>query len=181
MDLEKEATVNVDTSLTVDIADKCNELLATRKQIERCEANLADLKKDEKILATNEIPKAMAEAGVTMLKLYDGSTVEVKPIYSARMPSDSRKQEAFEWLRENGAGDLIKNIVSLNFGRAEDSDAKKLFENLQEQGYNVSQNEKVEPNTLKAFVREKLQKGQNVPTDLFSVFVTNQTSIKTKE
>ena len=120
MDLEKEATVNVDTSHTVDIADKCNELLATRKQIEKCEANLADLKKDEKILATNEIPKAMAEAGVTMLKLYDGSTVEVKPIYSARMPSDSRKQEAFEWLRENGAGDLIKNIVSLNFGRAED-------------------------------------------------------------
>ena len=36
MDLEKEATVNVDTSLTVDIADKCNELLATRKQIEKC-------------------------------------------------------------------------------------------------------------------------------------------------
>ncbi len=181
MDLEKEATVNVDTSLTVDIASKCNELLATRKQIEKCEENLSRLKKDEKILASNEIPKAMAEAGVTMLKLSDGSTVDVKPIYSASMPKNSRKQEAFEWLRENGAGDLIKNIVSLNFGRAEDSDAKKLFENLQEQGYNVSQNEKVEPNTLKAFVREKLQNGQKVPTDLFSVFVTNQTSIKTKE
>ena len=85
--------------------------------------------------------------------------------------------QTFEWLRENGAGDLIKNIVSLNFGRAEDSDAKKLFENLQEQGYNVSQNEKVEPNTLKAFVREKLQKGQNVPTDLFSRLSPNKISL----
>ena len=33
----------------------------------------------------------------------------------------------------------------------------------------------------KAFVREQVEKGQNVPTDLFSVYIANETTIKTKE
>ena len=180
MDLEKFSTVSVHTSLTSDIAEKCNELLDIRQKMERCKAHLEDLKKDEKTLSENEIPSAMQQAGISMLKLSDGSTVEIKPFYSAKIPL-SRKQEAFDWLRENGAGDLIKNVVSVNFGRTEDETAKKVFEKFQEDGYNVTQNEKVEPMTLKGFVREQVEKGQNVPTDLFSVYIANETTIKTKE
>tara|TARA_R100001224_G_C3998201_1_gene141630 strand:- start:338 stop:880 length:543 start_codon:yes stop_codon:yes gene_type:complete len=180
MDLEKFSTVSVDTSLTNDIALKCNKLLDIRQKIERCLLHLDDLKKDEKELSQDHIPSAMQQAGISMLKLNDGSTVQVKPHYSARI-TQSRKNEAFEWLRQNGAGDLIKNIVSVNFGRTEDETAKKVFEKFQEDGYNVVQNEKVEPMTLKAFVREQVEKGQNVPTDLFSVYIANETTIKTKE
>ena len=35
--------------------------------------------------------------------------------------------------------------------------------------------------SLKGFVREQVEKGQNVPTDLFSVYIANETTIKTKE
>ena len=55
-----------------------------------------------------------------------GSSVEVKPFYSARIPA-SKSEEAFDWLRENGHGDLIKNQVSLEFGKMkQDNEAKSL-------------------------------------------------------
>ena len=40
------------------------------------------------------IPEMMQEAGVSLLKLKDGSTVEVKPFYAAKIP-ESRVEEAF--------------------------------------------------------------------------------------
>jgi hypothetical protein len=39
---------------------------------------------------------------------------------------------------------------------------------------------KVEPMTLKALVRERLEAGQEMPTDLFNVFAGNRTKITRK-
>jgi len=52
---------------------------------------------------------------------------------------------------------------------------------LREKGHNVKQAEKVEPMTLKAFVKEQIQDGKNVPSDLFGVYVASKTKITTKE
>ena len=35
--------------------------------------------------------------------------------------------------------------------------------------------------TLKAFVKEQIQDGKNVPSDLFGVYVASKTKITTKE
>jgi hypothetical protein len=45
----------------------------------------------------------MSEAGISMLKLEDGSSVEVAPYYYAKIPED-KKADAFKWLRENNFG-----------------------------------------------------------------------------
>jgi hypothetical protein len=49
----------------------------------------------------------MQELNISTLKLADGSAVEVKPVYGASISAE-KKEEAFEWLRSNGLGDLIK-------------------------------------------------------------------------
>jgi hypothetical protein len=36
-------------------------------------------------------------------------------------------------------------------------------------------------NDLKAFVREQIEKGKNVPADLFGVYIANKTKITTKQ
>jgi hypothetical protein len=59
--------------------------------------------------------------------------------------------------------------------------AKQLVDELQQKGHNVKQAEKVEPMTLKAFVKEQIQKGKNVPSDLFGVYIANKTKITTKQ
>ncbi len=109
----------------------------------------------------------------------DGTAVEVKPIYGASIFAE-RKEEAFNWLRTNGLGDLIKNEVTVSFGRNEDNKAIAYANLAAENGYQPSQKLKVEPMTLKALVRERIEAGKDMPSDLFNVFAGNRTKITRK-
>ena len=181
MDLEKESTmIKVDTGKSQELSELCTRLLELQKQITKCEDNIKNLRNEERLLSENEIPNLMQQSGISSLKLTDGSSVEVKPFYAAKIPV-SKTDEAFDWLSSNGYGDLIKNQVSLTFGKSQDNVANSLVEDLKSKGHNVSQKKKVEPMTLKAFVREQIQSGQKLPMDLFGVYVSNKTTIKTKE
>ena len=66
------------------------------------------------------IPEIMESMKLKTMKLADGSGIEVKEIYSATIPI-AQKEGAFNWLRENGLGELIKNEVTVSFGRGEDN------------------------------------------------------------
>ena len=181
MDLEQlSKEITIDTSVSQDIAELCNKLLDVQKEVTTLEDKLKKKKEEELKLSEQDIPNLMQKAGVAALKLTDGSSVEIKPYYGARIPT-SRTDEAFDWLRENNYGDLIKNNVTLTFGRNEDNVAKTLVDELRQKGHNVKQAEKVEPMTIKAFVREQIEKGKNVPADLFGVYVATRTKITTKE
>ena len=61
--------------------------------------------------------------GLQKFTLTDGAEISVKPIYAASIPRD-RKEEAFQWLRDHEFGDLVKNNVTVTFGRGEDDIAK---------------------------------------------------------
>ena len=131
------------------------------------------------MLSEEIIPTMMTEMSLSSLKLADGSSVEVKPVYGASIPV-SRKEEAFKWLRDNGLGDLIKNEVTVSFGRNEDNKAVQYAVLAQGQGFQPVQKLKVEPMTLKALVRERIESGREIPSDLFNVYAGNRTSIKRK-
>jgi len=122
----------------------------------------------------------LTEMGLTYLKLADGSSVEVKTNYSATI-TQANKEKAFNWLRDNGLGDIIKNEMTVSFGRNEDNKAASYAELAKGQGYQTTQKLKVEPMTLKALVRERIEGGKSLPTEIFSVFIGNKTTIKRKQ
>ena len=119
----------------------------------------------------------LSEIGLSPLKLTDGSTVDVKPTYSSNI-SVSNREKAFQWLLENGLGDIIKHELSVSFGRNEDNKAADYAALAEERGFQPTQKLKVEPMTLKALVRERLEAGKSMPTEIFNVFVGNKTTIK---
>ena len=181
MDLEAESIVKIDVAMSLDITDSCNKLLETQKKIEATEEELKKLKDVETNLSEQTIPNLMQQAGVELIKLEGGISVEVKPFYSARIPA-SRSEEAFNWLRDNGHGDLIKNQVSLEFGMKQDNEAKSIVEELKSKGLPVKQKTTVHPSSLRGFVREQIQDlGKDVPAELFGTYVANKTKITTKE
>jgi len=143
------------------------------------ETELKKLKKNIELISGEVIPTMMQEMNISTLKLADGSAVEVKPIYGASISID-KKEEAFNWLRTNGLGDLIKNEVIVSFGRNEDAKAAEYAVLAQGKGYQPIQKLKVEPMTLKALVRERIESGKDMPTELFNVFSGNRTKITRK-
>ena len=159
------------------LADQVEKLNSLQQRIELQEDNLKNTKKEFDYLSGEVIPTMMAEMGLSHLKLMDGSSVDVKPNYSASI-SIANREKAFNWLRDNGLGDIIKNEILVSFGRNEDNKAADYAALAEERGYQPTQKLKVEPMTLKALVRERLEAGKSMPTEIFNVFVGNKTTIK---
>ena len=176
IDIEKMSNIDLSQESVKSISDKCNELKSLRKNIEDEEEKLSTLKNKARDLEERTIPEMMQEAGVSLLKLSDGSTVEVKPFYAAKIP-ESRVEEAFGWLRSEGFEDLIKNTVTASFGRGQDNQVSELIGVCEKFGFNYNKKEKVEPMTLKAFVKEQVEGGKKLPFDLFGVYIANKTKI----
>ena len=103
---------------------------------------------------------------------------EIKAFYGASIKDENRAQ-AYEWLRANGFDDIIKNTVSVRFGRGEDELCDTLLNILREKNYPVEQAQKVEPQTLKAWVREMVERGNVFPTNLFGAYIGQKATIKT--
>ena len=163
-----------------NLSDQVVKLKKLGDEVVSKEEELKELKRKRDLVSGEVIPTMMQEMNISTLKLADGSAVEVKPVYGASIPK-TRQEEAFKWLRDNGLGDLIKNEVTVAFGRNEDDKATQYASLAQGQGYQPVQKFKVEPMTLKALVRERVESGQDMPSDLFNLFAGNRTKIIRKQ
>ena len=170
------SSIDIDQDNVKSISDKCHQLNELQSQLKEKEEAVSLLKNKVRDMEERIIPEMMQEAGVSKIKLKDGTEVEVKPFYAAKIP-ESRVEEAFSWLRDKGFEDLIKNTVTASFGRGQDNQVSELIGVCEKFGFNYNKKEKVEPMTLKAFVREQVEGGKELPFDLFGVYIANKTKI----
>lgn len=117
----------------------------------------------------NFIPAIMDELGMEEFKLSDGSQVSVKKVVQASISEDN-KPDAFKWLEDHDFDGIIKTKVLSSFGKGEIGDAKEALETLQKAGFEATMDRSVHSQTLKAFVRERLEEGDNIPLQTFGVF-----------
>ena len=159
------------------LADQVESLENVNSSIENAEEIVKNLKKKRDHISGEVIPTMMSEMGLAELKLHDGSHLKVSTSYKAHI-SEANKEMAYNWLRENGLGDIIKNEISVSFGRNEDNKAADYAELAKSNGFQPTQKMKVEPMTLKALVRERIEAGKEMPTEIFGVYSENKTTIK---
>ena len=128
-------------------------------------------------LTDEDLPAILQELGLSGFTLEDGSSISVKPTYGAYIKVDNRN-EAYEWLRKNDYGDLIKNVVSCTFGRGEDDTAVQFISVAERNGFTPQQKTAVHPQTLKAWVRERVENGESFPMELFGAYIGQRATIK---
>jgi hypothetical protein len=179
IDFEKEAqALQADDDSLKNISDLARKAKELEKELADLESVVDEKKKQYRKMTEEVLPEAILSTGMESFVMSDGSSIKVEKYYSASI-SATRRAEAFEWLREKGYDDIIKNTVSVRFGRGEDELCDRLKNLLGEQGFPLEQAEKVEPMTLKAFVKEQIERGNEIPLDLFGVFVGQRAKIKT--
>jgi len=162
------------------LADQVEKLESLNTRLQLQEDNIKNTKKDIERISGEVIPTMMTEMGLSELKLQDGSHLKVATSYKAHI-SEANKEAAYNWLRNNGLGDIIKNEISVSFGKDEDNKAASYVDLAKSQGLEPSRKMKVEPMTLKALVRERLEAGKEMPTEIFGVYTENKTTIKRKQ
>jgi len=138
------------------------ELQKLEDEIKEDEERLKRKKQEADKLSVEVIPEIMESMKLKTMKLADGS---------------GNKEGAYTWLRENDLGDLIKNEITVSFGRGEDNKASNYANLARENGFEPAQKLKVEPMTLKALYRERVEKKLDLPSEHFNLFKGNKTKI----
>jgi len=167
----------VDQQGLTSVAALARQIRDKEERIQNLEEKLKDEKKSLLKLTDEEMPAMLAEIGISSFSLDDGSTVEVKQTYGASILMDNRPA-AYEWLRDNGYDDIIKNTVLCQFGRGEDDQASAFAAFAQQQGYVPEQKTEIHPQTLRAFVKERVEEGDAFPMELFGAWVGQRAVIK---
>ena len=162
------------------ISKLANDAAALEEMISHTEDILKARKANLKKITDDQLPEALETMGLEKFTLTDGAEISVKPFYGASIPKD-RKNEAFQWLRDNDFGDLVKNNVTVTFGRGEDEIANYFMHLCGAKGFTPSQLEQVAPMTLKAWLRERVEAGDAVPLDLFGAFISQRATIKRRK
>ena len=179
-DFEKNLSSNiekVDSGKLKNVASIARQIRDEEEYIASLDKDLKKAKKNLLKLTDEELPTLLQEMGLSEFKLDDGSQVTIKQTYGASILVDNRPT-AYQWLRDNGHGDLIKNIVSCEFGMGEDQKADDFRDTAKQKGFQVEQNTSVHPQTLKAFVKERCEKGEEFPMELFGAFIGHRAIIK---
>tara|TARA_R110000751_G_scaffold40177_3_gene95347 strand:- start:4138 stop:4722 length:585 start_codon:yes stop_codon:yes gene_type:complete len=167
----------IDQQGLTSIAALARTIRDEEEYIESLEENLKTAKKKLIKLTDEEMPAMLAEIGIASFALDDGSTVEVKQTYGASILVEKRP-EAYDWLRDHGHDDIIKNTVACQFGRGEDDQAGAFAAFAHQQGFVPEQKTAVHPQTLRAFVKERCEAGEDFPMELFGAWVGQRAVIK---
>ena len=144
--------------------------------INKKEEELKSLKLQKHLMSTEQIPTMMDEMGVQRLDV-ENLSVSLKPLINASIPP-TRREEAYQWLRENDLDDIIKNDVILSFGKGEDNIAGDIMYDLEQRGMHPEKKTHIHSMTLKAFIRERVEKGLPIDLDLFGAYVARIADIK---
>ena len=183
IDYAKDELGKVDDSQLLSIASCCQRLVDLENEATTLEDQLKHIKEEMLSVRNEKIPSLMKEKNLTQLKLSDGSAIEIRNFYGISVPKDpDERAEAYQWLRDHDLGDIIKNEISARFGRNEDGKALEFSKLATANGYEVQQDLKVAPMTLKATLRELHEKGADLPPqEIFKTFVGRQAKVTRKK
>lgn len=150
-----------------------------KAQIDDLDKTLGELKREYSDMTQNTLPSQMASAGLSKFSLEDGTEIKVDDFVSGSIPKDpERKKAALDWLLDNGAEDIIKTDVGMQFGKSEFDKAQIVAAELKAQGLPVTIETGVHPMTLQAFARERIRGGEALDLTALGLYVGRVAKIK---
>lgn len=161
----------------------CAQADALATEIKQIELKLKEKVEQKRVVVETNIPELMQAMNCKEIVTADGLRVELREEVRASFPSrdkaPEKREEAFRWLTENGHVDLIKHNLTLKFTKGEREVADKIVAILKEARteddkpfqLNMDRDDSVHPQTLLAFLRERLREGDEIPLDKFGAFV----------
>ena len=175
-DVEGSAPSEVELTDLAVLAEKQIFLEGRVKEVEEL---LDTVKEQLRVIQEQHIPEAMSTIGMKEFKLLNGYKITIKDDVFASIRKDFINQ-AVAWLDTKGLGDIVKDDVTVKFGRGEGEKATALLEYCNGRGFNANEKLSVHPQTLKATVKEQLEKGVEFPEEFFSIGPVRKAIIKVK-
>ncbi len=184
---------NVEAKDNVKIGQAIADYDRVEAEIAEFEEKLKQLQEQKQYIVMETIPNIMKEVGVESAKLGDGRKITVAETVSVRLPSTTqigkaktkdealelmqRKDTGLDWLRNHGGGSIIKNELTVNIGKSQDNLASQVKSLCDDLGLSYTEDETVHPSSLRAFLTESLNNGEDVPVDAFALHTATMAKI----
>lgn len=154
------------------------QAISLEQAVKQMEDDLGAAKAALTRLRNLSIPELMMEMGISEVSFH-GWKVALVDYVSGSIPKEADKKElAMNWLTMNGADGIIKTKVNCDFTRNEHNEALALADSIRRLGYEPSVDTSVHAQTLYAFIRERLRKGEDVDLDILGCSVGTTTKLK---
>ena len=175
---DAEAFDDVTTETGQELSGLIKTVGSIEKEVKVAEDVLKDAKRRRERYLYDLIPAKMQEMGLDKVEV-EGNKVSLTTFVSGTMPRDPMQRDiALQHLRQIGAGDFIKNDVSVRFGVSEDNRARSMQADLEEQGFETVAKTWVEPQTLKKLIRERVENKDEIDLEIFNAHIGTVAKIK---
>jgi hypothetical protein len=150
-----------------------------QRLVEQRTTELKEAQDDLNRLVLVQVPEAMEAAGLTSLKMRDGSTLSVKKDIKVNITQDN-SVAAYAWLRALGHGMSIKQVLEVDL-RTIPEDARGRMSEVLHESFDAEPvvTETIHNATLRSIVSAMLEAGKTVPPCV-GVFEFKKASVKEK-
>lgn len=149
------------------IREKGEELVMLQKKAEEIGLLLAEVNGQVNKLATEELPRMLADVQLNGIELESGFKVELIDKLVGTLPKEADKRaKAFEVIEERDGGDIIKSMVSVAFAKSELEQAQELVEELKDRDLPAEVKVDVHHQTLLSWAKDYLEDEENIDNPL---------------
>lgn len=118
-----------------------------------------------------DLPRALMDAGASTLTTTDGAKVELKTAYDTKQLTEPA---GLTWVETHGGSALIKTSILVELDRGDLPAARELLELIRQSRHanklrTLALTESVHPQTLGAFVRRRVEAGDDPPLETLGV------------
>lgn len=179
INLRADAPSQVTQTEPEKLSQQIKTLQDIQQEIDNHKSKIKELEDREKHFSQVVIPDLMNAMNLKTMKLKDGSEIEISNKFFASALA-AKRPEAYQWLRENGLGNIVKNEITVRFGKDEDNKATQYATLARGQGYEPEQKVAVHAGTLRVALEDLHSRGGQIPSEYFSTFAGYQTKITNK-
>jgi hypothetical protein len=161
------------------ISTWASKALELKAEIETMEAHLKELGRELAQIEEVDLPRAMMAAGSTEFTTTRGDKIVIDDVIQGSLAKGEEKREyAIQWVAENEGKDLIKRHFEIDYTRGQVSQAESFRKILQSHQVHFDEFESIHTSTFKAFLFEKLRKGEVPPFDKMGFRFFKKANIK---
>ena len=164
-----------DDSILTNIAALADRQLRLESMQEKLQELSKQVTEAHREVSERYLPNALASAGVTEFKLVDGSVISVKKGYFPSIEAE-HQAEAFAWMVDHGH-DIIKNEVIVKLPKGKSEEAKEVVTAIRDLGFTPEQKEGIHWQTFRAWAKEVMEKGAEIP-DIIKIHTIDKATVK---
>lgn len=183
-----------------DIMKQLSSLAETHGEystfIKKLEARLKEGKKLITQIEEEFVPSLMQEAGMKEFKTTNGFSIKIQSFVRGSIPTQNtidkkkgeeaiemqeRRDNALAWLNNNDGASIIKHEFAFKLGKGTPEDVtQSLVDVAVKLGLPYDDAENVHAGTLNAFIKEKIENGKDIPSEVFNLHVGDKAKIVKK-